>query len=477
MKLYPDQDPVTTASTYEDSRRTGFSENWSNALGLAMAEDLPVTSRMISTTVESQRTKKIRDYINDGSIPMGVSQFYEGDPNGLAGYARDVIGLEGIPTDEDFQEQRLREYATQREMSEETFADQSIMGFVGEMFGYAHAMALDPIYASSFLTGYGTAATIGQAALRVGATEAAIETVAQIPKISWKEEIGADYGGAQALTEIAFAGIGAGALAGLGKGIEGAIAKRFTPKDLTVGQATEVLERIAKDNPEIEPVLNTLRQAAPEENALKVMEADEAIDIRMADQGAKSQADVKGDLEMKAPEIETSEEEIFAKRAGVVKEEGVPRGTPLDISTEGRVRITERPSKETVDRFTEEAARAQRSAKSATKKYKKAESAAKQAEKNPAIQEDSVLGRKAKASAENARKIADERKVKMDAAVEKSEAAQALMDETAKAAKLEEGVPRGTPKPEPDTRHPLVKEADDMVVELDDQIRIMEECF
>lgn len=357
MRLFPEAEPTTEVSTYDNSRKTGFVENWSNALGLSMMEDLPITSRMIPTVTESQRNQKLYEYKKSGDIPENIYNFYGGDTDGLAGYARNVLGISDIPTLEEFDAQKLREYKLNREASQKTFAQQSKTGLVGEMAGRAHAMALDPLYATSFLTGYGSAVTIGQAALRVGLAEAGIETAAQLIKIPWKQEIGADYGAAQAMTEIAFAGLGSAALAGLGK----AVGKAIKPKDLTVEQAVEVFEKMAKKDPEMVPVLNTLRQADPTDNLAKVMEADEAIDIAAANQGAKSQADVKGALDTKAPEFETAEEAVFNKRAGV-----------------------------------EEA--------------------------------------------------------------------------------VEEGVPRGTPKIE-DTRHPLVKEADDLVVELDDSIKVMEECF
>lgn len=201
MQLFPTQDPEAEASTYENSRKTGFKENWSNALGLAMTEDLPLTSPMIPSTTESQRNKKIYEYINDGSIPRNVSDFYYDDPDGLAGYAKNVLGLEDIPTLDEFNEQKQLEYKYGREMANDVFAKQSKLGMFGELAGRAHAMALDPLYASSFLTGYGTATTIGQAALRAGLIEAGIELAAQPSKMSWKEEIGADYGGAQALTD------------------------------------------------------------------------------------------------------------------------------------------------------------------------------------------------------------------------------------------------------------------------------------
>lgn len=477
MQLFPEQDPDRETSTYETSRPTGFTENWSNALGLAMTEDLPLISPLIPSSTQSQRDKKLLGYMKDGTIPKPIADFYMGDQDGLAEYAKDNLGISDIPSRREYQEAKDLEYKQGREMSAQTFSQQSWAGKLGEIAGTGHAMAIDPYYAVSALTGYGAASTMGQAFLRVGAVEALVEVGAQAPKMAWKDEIGADYSGADAFAEVVFAGVGAGALAALGKGVGKAYGKVFTKADLTVGQAVDVVERLVKENPEIEPILNTLRHADPEDNLIKVMEADEAVDIRMAEQGPVATADVKGDLDMKASDFDVMEEEAFLKRQPV-KEEGVPRGTPLDVTPGKRVSLTEKPSGETLARFEEEASRAQRSAKSATKKYKKAESEAKAAERSPHIGEDSVIGRKAKQAAELARSKAEDRKLRMDEAVAAEVKATALATETATAAKVtpkEEGVPRGTPTP--DTRHALVKEADDLVVDYDNKIKLMEECF
>lgn len=464
MKLFPEQEPIAEAASYETSRRTGFTENWSGALGLAINEDLPMISRMVSTTVEDQRNQKIQEYIKSGEIPPLVAAFYYGDANGLAGYARDTLGLEGFVTDDEYQEQVALEYKGHRDFSKGIFAQQSGVGLLGEMAGYAHAMMVDPIYAVSMLTGYGSAATIGQAALRVGVMEAGIEAVAQVPKMSWKDEIGSEYSGAEAVTQVAFAGLGAGTLAGIGKGLS----RLVTPKDLTVGQATKVLERIAKDNPEMAPVLHTVRSADPEDNLSKVLEADEAIDIRRASEGPLTGRDPKSAPEVKVQEIESAEEAIYTKRQ------------PTKIEVGDRVNALEKTSPNKAGQFEQEAKVATQKMKKATKKYNKAKTTATKADNHPLIKEDSVAGAKARKAAETARKNATQAEEAMKVAKEKKTAADALSDEAAKTAgKAEEGVPRGTPMTEevPDTRHPLVKEADAKVAKEDEKIRIMEECF
>ena len=327
MRLIPNQPQVTTPATYESTRESGFAENWNAALGLAMSEDLPVLSRVLPTVVSSQRSKKISDYINSGDIPQAAAAFYGSDHSGMALYARDTLGLDGFVTDEDYQEQRELEYKGRRDYSQSVFEKASKMGFVGQMAGAMHAMALDPIYATSLLTGYGSAATMGQAALRMGLMEAGIEAVAQIPKMSFKEDIDSDYSGAEAVTQVAFAGVGAAALTVIAKGL----GRLVSPKDLTVGHATEALVRMEKDNPELTPIINTLKNADPEDNLAKLLEADEAIDIRRANE-SPMKTDEKSRSTLKAEEHFSREEEVYLKRnpQPEPEAEGVPRGTPKE---------------------------------------------------------------------------------------------------------------------------------------------------
>lgn len=469
MRLYPEQESDSQAASFERTQRSGFVENWNASLGLAISEDLPVLSRMVSTTVESQRNNRIQSAMDSGEIPMGISEYYDGDSNGLAGYARDVIGLEGFITDDEYEEKRQQEYAMMREYSASVTSRASASGVIGQMAGYAHAMAVDPIYASSFLTGYGTAATIGQAALRVGLTEAAIETVAQVPKLSWKEEIGAEYSAARAVTEIAFAGLGAGAIAWIGKAIGVGLRKVATPKDLTVEQGTEVLIRMAKDNPELEPIINTLRHADPNDNMMKVLQADEAVDINRATSNPRTGIDPKADPAIKKADIMSAEEAAYLQRQ------------PQKIEVGDRVNVLDKTSAEKTAKYAGESAEATRKVKSATKKYNKAKERAAKLSKAADAADDSVAGGKAKKAALEAEKAMNQAEANLTSATEKEAAAKALSDEAAKTA--EEGVPRGTPEkkeaapPKPDDRHYLVVEADALVEKADATIKIMEECF
>lgn len=440
MRLIPNHEPVDQpASAADHTEESGFLENWNAALGLAISEDLPIVSRMVPTEVESSQKKLIRDYIESGDIPYSVAMFYGDDFNGLRGYGKTKLGLEGLYTDEDYREARNQEYRTMREYSHSVFERSSGMGLVGQIAGQAHAMMLDPVYAVSTLTGYGMAATIGKAFLMTAAIEAGVETVAQIPKMSFKEEIDSEYSGAQALTEIAFAGLGAGTIAALGKGASKLAGKMFGPEDLTVGDAIHVFENMAKNAPEVEPILNTLRHADPSENLSKVLEADEAIDIQRVNE-SPLRRDAKANSGLKSEDFLKQEEEIFLKRQPVKPEGGVPRGTLSEADKEA-IRALDAMADADLDKLV--AALPKRKTPSRSTPEKGAA---------PKQTREEMLAAMRDFFKEDAPK------------------------------KKKGGVPRGTPTekavaPEPDLRHPLVVGADSAVAQVDDTIRIMEECF
>jgi hypothetical protein len=179
-------------------------------------------------------------------------------------------------------------------------------------------MTIDPIYATSFLTGYGSAATIAQAALRVGVIETGIEAAAQVFKSSWKDSIGANYNAASVLTEIAFAGLGSAGLAAAGK----TIGKILTPSDITVVQGLDVFTRLAEKNPELEPIVHVLKKSDPNAPLSKVLRESESIDTDAALRKPPI-------LEEGKEGIKEAQEKAFMDRQPVVEpKEGVQHSTP-----------------------------------------------------------------------------------------------------------------------------------------------------
>ena len=335
MRLIPTRRVNEKATTPESLETTGFVENWSAALGLTLSEDLPITSRFLPTEVESSRKKLINDYMESGDIPYSVAAFYGDDTDGLAKYAKEKLGLEGFFTNEEYHQRLEEEYQGRREYSESVFSKATGLGTLGRLAGTVHAMALDPLYAVSALTGYGTAATVGRAMLNAAVIEGGISAVAQFPKMSFKEEIGSEYSGAQAVTEVLYTAAGAGAFAGLGKGVQLGLKKLFGPKDLTVREATIVAEKLMKDAPEMEGVVNTLKHADPEESTLKVLTQDEAVDKAWLSENSPGVKE-KTEPTYTPEEAAHQEELIFRQRQPVAPEEGVPRGTPTEPAPDTR---------------------------------------------------------------------------------------------------------------------------------------------
>lgn len=293
---------------------SGFLENWSNALGLAITEDLPITSRFIKTDAESMRTKKLFDYHKSGKIKDDEWEYFVGqgrtDYDGLAKYAYQELGLDDIPTQPDYEKAIQEEYATYRRMSQETASNASSMGKVGQFAGNAHAMALDPLYAVSMLSGYGAASTALGAAVRVGLIEGAVELAAQPLVYDWKQDVGADYGAGDAIANIAFAAVGGGVLAGGAKGLEG----------LSVGKVKAFLEEKALK--ELAPITHVLGNYDPEMPAIKAFDIDEGVDIQNNNLGPKEGADLGETVD----DFAASQEEIFANRT---------KGTVEEIPEEG----------------------------------------------------------------------------------------------------------------------------------------------
>jgi hypothetical protein len=433
MRLYPEQEyderPTAVA---QDMQGTGFAENWEAALGLAFAEDLPVISSMISTTVESQRKQRVLSAMESGDIPQQVSSYYAADSiDELAAYSRDVLGLEGFITDEEYQRRREEEHAGFREYSDDIFARATGMGKVGQMAGYAHAMAVDPLYATSFLTGYGSAATAGQAFLRVAAMEAGIEAVAQVPKLSFREEIGANYRGPGMLAEIAFAGLGAGAIAGIGKGISNYV----TAKALKVKHGREVFEKMVKQYPELEPIINTLKHADPEDNLEAVLKADEAIDVSRLRERPRTAHDPKSEPTVKVADIDSAEEATYTQR----------QPKPIDVGDEANV--LQKTADKEVKKFESEAKATGKKVKKATTKYNKAKAHAVKMANVAEGADNSVAGQKAVRAARRAQEALTEAEETLSKVRDADIAAKDLVDEVKSTS--DKGVTHGTPEAKP----------------------------
>ncbi|MGD1831001.1 MAG: hypothetical protein ACPKM1_15680 [Spirochaetaceae bacterium] len=335
MRLYEPESLSYTPATYENTRKTGAVENYQHALNLTLMEDLPIVSRFIPSETKSRRDKLLLDYQKQGVISPQTAAWYDDDPDGMAYYARTQLGLTDIPTQEEYEAQLEEEYSAHRARAQQSYSQAGLAGHFGRLVGGLHAFSIDPLYATSFLTGYGTATTALQAAARVGLAEAGVEAAATPFKMEWHRTIGADYDGARYLADILFAGLPAGALAGLGKGLSN-LAKR---KAVKVGDVLTQLEQRAKEDSRLMGVYHVLKDADPDEKLEEVLRRDEGIDhlINSARPGPRTPDEF---AEMTAKHRDSLREAEFERRV---------QTQALDIKDEPfeHIRMMDKDGKET----------------------------------------------------------------------------------------------------------------------------------
>ena len=144
-----------------------------------------------------------------------------------------------IKSDRDFASQEI----------ERNIDGEGLTGSALSMAGYmGGAVAGDPINLASMFVGAGAGSTVLRTVLTETAINAGVE-IAQIPsRIKWERSMGNKYGIGNALTDVALAGLGAGAITGLTKGI-GHSFKYFDKEKLpsTDAPSASVLDAISRN--------------------------------------------------------------------------------------------------------------------------------------------------------------------------------------------------------------------------------------
>ena len=152
MRLYPEVELPVTPATYENTRTTGFQENFSQAWNKAIKEDLSISS-LIPTEIEQNRNQKLMDYHKAGQIPQKDWEFYGRDMDKLAQYARDTLGLEDIPTNEEYERRVQEEYRGVRLSESQVSSQAGFKGKAGSFLGATSAFLADPLRMVSVFTG------------------------------------------------------------------------------------------------------------------------------------------------------------------------------------------------------------------------------------------------------------------------------------------------------------------------------------
>lgn len=300
MNWFEIEEQSTAHIPTDTPEQSTFTENFKAAMGTAIREDLPITSRVYMGETRDARLSQLIGYYKSGDIPQEIWDYYWDGPmgldvDGISEYARNDLGLSDIPTPQDYENNRNAEYADKRKIAQDINNRQGKWGMVGEFAGNMSAMAADPLYLASAFTGYGTAVTalkgwrvaLAMGAARGAAVEMAIEGMAQPFVYNWKDEIDSQYSAGEALVNVLMAG-GLGAVGGMAGATVAKLAKGAeirTLKALDADEATnaEVVARAddligPEGHPAIDAPMHVLRKSDPEANAKATVEADEALE-------------------------------------------------------------------------------------------------------------------------------------------------------------------------------------------------------
>lgn len=235
----------------EYSPRASFGETFAAGVGLAIDEELSISSAL-NREGWSNRRKRAQQMIDDGLISRDdyIKKTRRGSKFQYDKLAND---FDDVKSDAELKEERAQMLASRREYAEDVFERGS---GVAQFLGSATAYMLDPVSIATMPIAYSTngargLAAVGQIALKAGATEMAAETGIQAFVFDHKHDINSPYDWQDALTNIATAGAGAAMLGGIGGGISEYIkAVRGKAKALPASEklefADETLSRLGE---------------------------------------------------------------------------------------------------------------------------------------------------------------------------------------------------------------------------------------
>lgn len=205
---------------------TGFAENFQAGLSVFVDEEMSI-SRYIHSDVYEERNRYLDKLISRGEI----------DPAPYATYARNGIDYSkmaydakrkgvDVRDDYDVRDALREELKAKREYAEDIHSRAGFAGAVGTFAGVSTGAMLDPINVGAMfivpplaMVRTGSAlARAGKAALFYGSVTAGTESIIQASYVTnWKKHIGVEYSFGDALTNVAFAAVGSGAIGAIGE--------------------------------------------------------------------------------------------------------------------------------------------------------------------------------------------------------------------------------------------------------------------
>ena len=207
---------------------TGFVENWGTAIGLAIDEELSISS-MINSPEFTPRNEELYRLIKEGSIANSEA-FIKGNSASYVEYDWNALAREAkkqgfdVKTDSEMLGDTRNELAHRRRYAQGIMSQANGWGIAGQFAGYLNAGAVDPVNAGAALLGpvaiakyIGNISSVRRLMVAEGALGVTSEAAIAPFVHEWKETLGVDYTLEEALINMGAAGLlgaGIGGLAG-----------------------------------------------------------------------------------------------------------------------------------------------------------------------------------------------------------------------------------------------------------------------
>ena len=242
----------------EFSSKSSFDDVIAASIGQTFDEELSISSKL-NREGWSDRKRIVEGLIDSGALDKSkYSRSSLPTPSSLGGlhsaqfdYEAASLDFEEIKDHKTLSEERNQLLKMRRDYANDVFERGS---GTARFLGAATAFMLDPISIATMPIGYSVGAAkglraVGKAALKIGATEMAVETGIQAFVFDHKEEIDSPYGYQDAITNIGTAALGSALLGGTAMGIKEYISHvRLKTKDLPDSEqlqfADETLARL-----------------------------------------------------------------------------------------------------------------------------------------------------------------------------------------------------------------------------------------
>jgi len=242
----------------EFAPKSSFGDVYATSIGQTFDEELSISSKL-NREGWSDRKRIVEGLIDSGALDKSkYSRSSLPTPSSLGGlhsaqfdYEAASLDFEEIKDHKTLSEERNQLLKMRRDYANDVFERGS---GTARFLGAATAFMLDPISIATMPIGYSVGAAkglraVGKAALKIGATEMAVETGIQAFVFDHKEEIDSPYGYQDAITNIGTAALGSALLGGTAMGIKEYISHvRLKTKDLPDSEqlqfADETLARL-----------------------------------------------------------------------------------------------------------------------------------------------------------------------------------------------------------------------------------------